>query len=498
VNRQIRRVAAFVGVMMLALFLNLNYVQVVKGDSYRDNPKNQRVILNEYSSPRGQIIVDGNPIAQSIKTNDELKYLRQYPNGPLYAPLTGFYSLVYGKDGLEDIDDSVLAGTDSRLLGNRITDILTGRDPKGGSVVLTINPAAQQAAYKALAGRRGAVVAMDPVTGKILAAVTSPSYDPNTLSSHNVDSIDASYKALTNDPNDPMLNRAFQQNYPPGSVFKVIVAAAALKTGIKPADQVSAPTKLVLPDSGGTTMSNYDNETCGNGTTDSFSDALAISCNTAFAQLGLNLGESALTDEARLFGIDDNPRQVPLAVARSTVGPINSKGDLAHASIGQQSVRITPLEGAMIASAVANRGALMQPYLVAQELGPDLSVLSGSQTEPKQFNQVLDPDLDDELVQMMIGVVQHGTGTAAQIKDINGVTVGGKTGTADTGVLTGPDSAAHDWFVGFANLNGTPQIAVSVILENGAGSKNEATGGLTAAPVAQQVMEAYLATVAGH
>ena len=230
-NRQIRRVAAAIGVLMAALFVNLNYVQVVKGSDYANNPKNQRIILNEYSTPRGQIIVDGSPIAQSVKTNDELKYLREYSNGPVYAPLTGFYSLVYGKDGLEDAEDSVLSGTDPRLLGNRVTSILTGRDPKGGSVVLTINAAAQHAAYKALAGRKGAVVAIDPTTGAILAAVSSPSYDPNQLSSHNVDTIDAAHAALTADPDDPLLNRAFQQNYPPGSVFKVIVAAAALKSG---------------------------------------------------------------------------------------------------------------------------------------------------------------------------------------------------------------------------------------------------------------------------
>jgi penicillin-binding protein A len=497
-NRQIRRVAAAVGVLMAALFVNLNYVQVVKGDDYRNNPKNQRVILNEYSTPRGQIVVDGNPIALSVRSNDELKYLRQYPFGPVYAPVTGFYSLVYGKDALEDVEDGVLAGTDPRLLGNRITEILTGRDPKGGSVVLTLNNVAQQAAYKALAGRKGAVVAMDPVTGKILAAVTSPSYDPNALSSHNVDAIDSAYNAFRNDPANPMLNRAFDQNYPPGSVFKVIVAAAALKAGTQPNDVIAAPKTLVLPDTNGTTLSNYDNESCGNGTTDTFANALAISCNTAFAGLGLKLGTPAITNEASLFGIDDNPRSVPLAVARSSVGPINTQGDLAHASIGQQSVRITPLEGAMIASAVANRGSLMQPYLVAQELGPDLSVLPGSQTKPTQLNQILDPALDDELALMMVGVVQNGTGTAAQIKDISGVTVGGKTGTADTGIASGPLSAAHDWFVGFANLNGTPEIAVSVILENGAGNKNEATGGLAAAPVAQQVMEAYLATLTGH
>ncbi|MBV9592856.1 MAG: penicillin-binding protein 2, partial [Actinobacteria bacterium] len=355
-NRQIRRVAAAVGVLMLAIFLNLNYVQVVRGNAYRDNPANRRVILTEYSTPRGQIVVGGKAIAQSVATNDELKYLRQYPDGPVYAPLTGYYSLVYGKDGLEATDDAILRGTDSRLIGSRITDILTGRDPKGGSIVLTINDAAQQAAYTALGGRAGAIVAMDPTTGAILAAATSPSYDPNSISSHDTDADVTNWKALqaTANPANPMLNRAFQQNYPPGSVFKIIVSAAALKAGVKPTDQIPAPTTLVLPGTNGTTLQNFGGESCGNGITDSFSDALAISCNTAFAALGMKVGQSSVEDEAQLFGLNGKTRTVPLNIALSTVGPINSQGDLAHASIGQQSVRTTPLQVAMIASAVAN------------------------------------------------------------------------------------------------------------------------------------------------
>jgi peptidoglycan glycosyltransferase len=498
-NRQIRRVAAAVGVLMLALFLNLNYVQVVKGDAYRDNPANQRVILNEYSTPRGQIVVDGSPIAQSVPTKDELKFLRTYANGPEYAAITGYYSLVYGKDALEDLEDPILAGTDPRLLGNRITEILTGRDPKGGSVLLTLDSAAQDAAYKAMDGRRGAVVALDPTTGKILAVVSTPSYDPNALSSHNYDSIQSTWTALNANPAQPRLNRAFQQNYPPGSVFKVIVAAAALKAGIQPNQQIDAPNILVLPNTGGTTLSNYDNESCSPTGKQAMQDALAISCNTAFAGLGLQLGAQAITDEANLFGIDDTPRTVPLAVARSTVGPINSEGDLAHASIGQQSVRITALQAAMIAAAVANSGTLMKPYLVEQEKGPDLAVLS--QTNPTELSQVLDPDLAGELAVMMHGVVANsdGTGRAADITDIPGVSVGGKTGTADTGVfVNGKQTAPHDWFIGFASRNGAPQIAVAVILENGAGSNNEATGGLTAAPVAKDVMEAYLSSLTSH
>jgi peptidoglycan glycosyltransferase len=498
-NRQIRRVAAAVGVLMLALFLNLNFVQVVKGGSYRNNPNNQRVILDEYSTPRGQIVVDGKAIAQSVATDDELKYLRVYPDGPVYAPITGYYSLVYGKDGIEEAEDAVLSGTDNRLIGSRISGILTGRDPKGGSVVLTLNDAAEQAAYKALAGRPGAVVALDPATGAILAAVTSPSYDPNTISSHDTATDQANWDALQPKvaPLTPMLNRAFQQTYPPGSVFKVIVSAAALKAGIKPTDEIAAPRLLTLPDTGGTTLQNFDGESCGANGLDTFANALAISCNTAFAGLGLKLGAPAIEQEATEFGLTGQPLSVPLTVDGSTVGPINSFGDLAHASIGQQSVRVTPLQVAMIAAAVANGGSLMQPYLVDQQRAPDLSILS--QTQPKQLSQVLPQSLDEQLVQMMVGVVQYGTGTKAQITDIPGVTVGGKTGTADTGIfVNGQQTPPHAWFAGFANQNGVPKIAVAVVLENGGVNGNETTGGLAAAPVAKAVMEAYLQSPAGH
>jgi peptidoglycan glycosyltransferase len=432
-----------------------------------------------------------------VTTNDELKYLRKYPQGPVYAPLTGYYSLIYGKDALEETEDSILAGTDSRLLGSRITGILTGRDPKGGSVVLTINAAAQQAAYTAMAKQKGAVVAIDPETGAILAAVSTPSYDPNSLSSHDADAIIAADKTLTTDPAQPMLNRAFQQNYPPGSVFKVIVSAAALKAGITPDQRIPSPTVLTLPGTNGQTLTNFDGEKCGDGTTDTFTNALEISCNTAFAQLGMTLGQNAIDQEAALFGIDGTERTVPLTVARSTVGPINSEGDLAHASIGQQSVRITPLQAAMIAATVADGGTLMQPYLVAQELAPDLSVLT--QTSQHQLDQALDSNLDEQLALMMVGVVESGTGKPAQINDIKNVTVGGKTGTADTGIFVdGKQTPPHAWFTGFANLDGTPKIAVAVVIENGGVNGDETTGGLAAAPVAKAVMEAYLAGLAGH
>jgi peptidoglycan glycosyltransferase len=491
-NRQIRRVTIFVGILLLAVVINLNWVQVVHGSNYRDNSANQRVALDEYKRQRGQIELQaGALIAQSVPTNDALTYLRKYANGPLYAPVTGYNSLYYGNSQIESAEDSVLSGNDDRLFVQRLTNLLTGRDPRGGNVVLTINKQAQTAAYQAMGNRKGAVVAIDPSTGAILAAVSTPSYDPNKLSSHSADDIKKSWETYINDPASPLSNRAFTETYPLGSVFKVVVAATALKAGKTPASKIPAVNSLTLP---GTTtqLKNFDGEQCADGKTDTLLHALEISCNTAFAQLGMDLGVDAVRQEAALFGIDGNDTTVPVPVAGSTIGPVIDKAALAQSSIGQRDVRITPLQAAMISAAVANKGVLQKPYLVAKEQAPNLATLST--TEPTEQSQVLDPAQAESLNQMMQAVVTNGTGTAAQIP---GIKVAGKTGTADNGPQR-PDgsyvNAPHAWFSGFAPAD-NPRIAVAVIIENGGVAGNETTGGLAAAPVAKQVIQAYLASI---
>jgi peptidoglycan glycosyltransferase len=478
-------VAIAVGILMAALLVNLNYVQVVKSDSYRNNKNNRRVILNEYAKPRGSISTsDGTLIAESVATKDELKYLRKYPDGPTYADLTGWYSLVYGHNAIEETEDGLLSGSDSRLFGNRITDLLTGRTPKGGNVVLTVNKAAQVAAFNGLHGRRGAVVALDPKTGAILAAASSPSYDPSKLSSHDIDSMTEEYGKLTNDKNQPLFPRAFQASYPPGSIMKVVVAAAALKAGYKPNKVIPAPNVLQLPAGG--TMRNFNGESCGNGKTTTLINALAISCNTAFGALGIQVGQSALQSEADLFGMDGQDFSVPLSVTGSTLGQINDGSQLAQSSIGQFNVQMSPMEAAMIAAAVENDGTLMKPYVISQELAPNLSVLS--KTDPKELNQVLPADLNAQLQTMMESVVTRGTGTKAAIP---GETVGGKTGTADNSDAKGHQLQPHAWFTGYAADKAHP-IAVAVVLENAGVTGNESAGGEQAAPLARDVMKAYL------
>jgi peptidoglycan glycosyltransferase len=487
VNRPIRRVGAAIGVLMLALLINLNFVQVYKADSYRNNPGNRRILLDEYGRQRGSIVVQGAAVASSVKTKDRLKYLRKYADGPVYAPLTGYDSLFYGTTGMEQAASSLLSGDDNRLFTTRLSDLLTGRDPRGGDVVLTINRKAQEAAYKAMGKHAGAVVAIDPRTGAILAAVSTPSYDPNLLSSHSPTAIHAAYTKLNAEPSQPLLNRAFDQLYPPGSVFKVVVAAAALQHGRKPTTVLAAPTRLRLP---GTTtyLNNYGGESCSRNAKITLDNALTISCNTAFAKLAIGLGTPTIRAQAAAFGINDQGYSVPLNVAASTIGPVIDQAALAQSAIGQRDVRVTPLQAAAMVAAVANKGVLMTPYLVDQELAPNLSVLQTTSAHVQ--SRPIDAAHDAQLVTMMEHVVSRGTGTPARIP---GIVVAGKTGTADTGLKTpaGKAQAPDAWFAGFAPA-ATPKIAVAVIVENAGVSGNETTGGKVAAPIAASVMQAYL------
>lgn len=515
-NRPIRKVSIAMAVLFLAMFVNLNVVQVFKGSQYRDHQGNDRVLLNEYASPRGQIVVSGNNVAYSKASSDELKYLRVYANGPMYAPVTGYYSFIYGSSAIEDAENPVLSGDSAKLFTEKLTGLLTGRNPKGGSVQLTINKAAQEAAYNGMRigktkFKRGAVVALDPKTGAILAMVSTPSYDPNTLASHNADKIDKAWKGYLNDKDRPLLNRALDENYPAGSIFKIIDTAAALRLNITASTRIPAPngyrvfdkknTRVCSPTLNEACVENFGGETCQDGKTATLAFALAKSCNTAFAALTVDrIGADDLARQARLFGFDTDPPQVPMVAAPSTIGPLTElrtdPAALAQTSFGQRNVRVTPLQAAMLSAAVANNGLLMKPYLVAQELGPNLSTLMSAKPTPQ--NQVLDPNLDGDLIKMMEGVVssREGTGGPAAITDMGpDVVVGGKTGTADVGATSASKIAPDAWFTGFAMVKGDPRIAVAVIVENGGVRGNETTGGQAAGPIARNVMRAYLKSV---
>lgn len=478
--RQINRVTSILIFLVIALMINVSFVQVFKADEYHNKAGNQRMLLTEYSRQRGAILVGSDPIAESIATDDELKYLREYKNGELYSAITGFYSLVYGATGIEQKENDILAGNDSRFFVDRLQQMFANRKPQGGAIRLTINAAAQKAAMQALNGRTGAVVALDPKTGAILAMASSPSFDPNTLSSHDSAAIKTQYEKLMADGNQPLLNRPLAMTLPPGSVFKLVTAAAALESGNYNADSVlPGPKEMQLPLTD-RMLGNWSGSSCGAKNETTLANALAISCNTAFAWLGLQLGSSAIYEQAKKFGFESS-FNVPLTSATSHF-PVNpDQPQTAMSAIGQFDVRATALQMAMVTAAIANDGVVMQPYLVSQVLGPDLSVLENA--SPKAISRAMKPENAQILRNMMVGVVENGTGSNARI---SGISVGGKTGTAENT----PGESAHAWFVGMAPAEGS-QIAVAVVLEHGGGA-TEVSGNALAAPIAQAVMRAIL------
>jgi len=475
--------ARLVGALFAALLVAATLVQFVQAPSLRARPDNKRTLLDNYSRPRGQIVVGDSPIAQSKPSDGQLAFLRTYPQGPLYSHLTGYYSYIYGAGGgLEGSSDDLLSGSSDVLFYKRIADLLSGKQPTGASLSLTINPRAQEAASKALGNQRGAVVALNPKTGAILAMVSHPEYDPNTLASHDLDAVTKAWDTLAADPTRPLVDRAISGNlYPPGSVFKIVTAAAALSTGTANETTVlPAPAVMDLPQ---TTVGlpNYDHKACGPGDQTTLQHALEISCNTAFGWLGLKVGGDALRDQAAKFGFGETLR-IPMRVTPSSVPASLNPPQTAQSAIGQYDVRVTPLQVAMVAAAIANHGVVMRPYLVNQVVGANLETLD--QAQPEQLSQAVSPDIAATLSKMLVSVVANGTGKTAAI---DGVTVAGKSGTAQQG----NGLPNHAWFTAFAPAE-DPQIAVAVVVEDGGNDGLEAGGSRTAGPIAKAVMEAVI------
>jgi peptidoglycan glycosyltransferase len=481
-NKPIRRLSYVVAMLFCALLMSTTWIQFVTAQSLDNRPGNRRTLLAGYSRERGAILVNGTPIAKSVPTNDELKFVRTYPSAKLYSQVTGYYSFTYGAGGgLEGAEDSLLSGQSDKLFYRRVIDMATGKAPSGASLELTINPKAQQAADTALGNQRGAVVALDPKTGAILAMVSHPQYDPATLASHNIDSVEKAWERLNANPRRPAVNRAIAGDlYPPGSTFKLITAAAALSSGkFTEESQIPGAATLDLPLST-TNLPTDDHQPCGPDDKTTLTHALEISCNTAFGWLGLTLGGDALRAQAAAFGFGDSLR-VPLRVSPSSVPPLNAPQS-AQAAIGQYDVRVTPLQVAMVSAAIANNGTVMKPYLVSDTRNGSLDIID--QSKPEQLSQAVTPEVADALTRMMVDVVKSGTGTAGQI---SGIEVAGKTGTAQNV----KDAAPHAWFTAFAPAN-DPKIAVAVVVEDGGNAGSEAFGGKVAAPIARKVMEAVL------
>ena len=484
-NTPVRRIALAVMGMVVLLMANLTYVQVVKAGDYRDDPRNQRVLLAEYSRQRGQISAGGQVLANSVSTDDRLRFQREYPDGPEYATVTGYYSVLYSSSGIERSLDEVLNGNDDRLFARRLSDLITGRDPSGGNVVVTIDPAVQDVAYDALTSRdyAGAVVALRPDTGQILAMASTPTFDPNRLASHSPEEQTAAWTRL-NDAEPPVLpNRTISETYPPGSTFKLIDTAAALQAGFTPQSQLTAASEITLQGTS-TNLENFAGTACGTGATATLADALARSCNTAFAELAAQLGEERIRAQAEAFGIGGAQLAVPMTVAPSTLGDVPDTAALQQSAIGQRDVRMTPLQNAMVVAAIANGGQVMAPYLVEQIQSPTLDVLEEGQ--PDRLGRAMPADVAATLTEMMVAAENRTQGGGK----ITGVQIAAKTGTAEHGAdpkATPP----HNWYVAFAPAE-RPQIAVAVLVENGGDRSLEATGGSRAAPIGRAVIAAGL------
>jgi len=486
VNRALRRISIAVLVMFVLLLVNVNYIQGFATTSLASKPGNSRAFYaaqNQYQ--RGSIVTsDGVTIAASRPSggNDVIKYTRYYPKGAAYAPVTG-YDTIYSETGIEKAQNSLLSGNDSALTVRKFIDLITGKTTKGATVQVTINSKAQAAAYDALKalGKPGGVVALNPKTGAILAMASYPSFDPNVLAIHNGTKLNQVDKNLLADKGQPLLNRALEGTYPPGSTFKIVTSSALLtqspNTTIN--TNVDSPTTLTLPQTQHV-LHNDQGEVCGNGSGQApLITAFAQSCDTTFGKIGMQLGAPALNDMAQKFGMNNANLAIPLPVAKSNYVIPPSQALTAFSAIGQFSDTVTPLQEAMLAAAIANGGTLMKPYLVQQVTASDLSTVQT--TAPSALSQPVSSSVADSVKQMMLAVVQQPEGTAYAFRqDVTGVQIAGKTGTAETGQVSLND-AAFTCFAPFAN----PDIAVGVIIQGGG------YGASAAAPIAVQVIKAY-------
>jgi peptidoglycan glycosyltransferase len=492
-DRFIRRL----GVAMIALFVLLlgqvTYIQVVASQRLADNPANAtRQLIAEYRVERGSILAaDGRTeLALSRKSRGQLKYQRHYPQGPLYADITGYYSIIFGRSELEQSYNSYLSGDAPELIPQTLIDQVLGRPKRGATVVTTIDPAIQRAAQRALGDLPGGVVALDPHTGDVKAIVANPTYDPNELASQDPQKVRAAWDRLNSDPDKPLLSRAIDELYPPGSTFKLVTAAAALENGFGPDSTWPNPPVLDLPESTAT-LENFGGEHCLGGASQiTLAQALTISCNVVFGEIGLRLGGAKLAAQAHAFGFapDASSGDVPFDIPfQEGVFPEASYFSdrlpaVALSAIGQDNVAANPMQMALVASAIANGGSEMRPRLVSEIRDSSGQVVKSF--APDVFGQPISSQTAIQLTQMMVSVVQSGTGTAAQIP---GIEVAGKTGTAQHGEGLAP----HAWFVSFAPAQNA-KIVVAVIVLDGGSLGSEATGGVVAAPIAKAVMEAAL------
>jgi peptidoglycan glycosyltransferase len=482
-NRELRRLSIVLLAMFLALFGATSWIQVIQVDTLAENPNNTRALYDSYQVQRGAIIAGGAAIAYSVPSDDVYSFQRVYNDGDMWAPVTGYINPMLGSaTGLESAMNQELSGTAGSQFLQRVEQIITGQKPQGSNVVLSLDPQVQRAAYEALGDLEGAVIAIEPATGRVLAMVTSPSYDTNQLAVHNAEQVAAAYDALESDDLDPLSNRAIAGDLnPPGSTFKLVVASAAITSGeYTPESTFDNPAQWQLPGSSDF-ISNAGGGTCGPGETVTLATALALSCNIPMAQLAVELGDNAIRAEAERYGFN-SAFEMPLVSTPSTYPRALDDAETALSGFGQGDVRATPLQMAMVSAGIANDGLVMNPRMVDRVIAPDLSVQQ--QFEDTEFQRALNEEDAATMAEMMVANVRDGIASGARI---DGVEVAGKTGTAENG----PTAPYTLWFTGYAPAD-DPQVAVAVVIENGGGLGQAGQSNRIAAPIGKAVMEAVL------
>ncbi|MFI5795610.1 peptidoglycan D,D-transpeptidase FtsI family protein [Streptomyces sp. NPDC051677] len=480
-NKTIRRASVFSLLLVFALLIRATWVQFYEGQALADDKNNRRNAIETYAEPLGNIIVAGKAITGSAVTSGgDLRYKRTYTNGKLYAAVTGYASQSYAPTQLEGIYTSLLNGTDTRL--KTALDTVTNKRADPGNVITTIDPDVQKAAYDALGDKKGAAVAIDPKTGQILAVVSTPSYDPSSLTDANT--AGTAWKQLNADSDKPLTNRALRQPLAPGSTFKLVVAAAALEDGLY--SSVDEKTDSADPYRLPGTRTDLSNENpsapCENAT---IRVALQYSCNNVFAHMAVQLGQDKLKAMAEKFGFNDDSQDVPVRAYPSVYPSDMDESSTALTGIGQFDVTATPLQMAMVSAAIANGGKLVSPHMVSQITDGGGDVLKDYDDEASA-KEIVSSGTAEQLQSAMQTVVEKGTGTNALI---DGVTVGGKTGTAQHGENN--SKAPYAWFTSYGKSAGK-EVAVAVVVEQSDAARSEVSGNGLAAPVAKAMMEAAL------
>lgn len=485
-NKQLKGLSRTIFGMFMVLFFSVTMIQFVFADELRVNEHNQRNVKNSYKIERGSILAAGDPIAFSIPTDNEYRFARQYAAGEVYAPVTGYFSRRQGMTGLESAMNPELSGLSGAQAFTRFMRTITGEKPQGNSVETTIVPAAQQAAFDALAGFKGAAVAIDPATGRVLAMVSMPSFDPSLLSSNNDTEVIANYAALESDPQKPLDNRAIAGAlYHPGSTYKLITVATAFENGTATPDTtLPNPPTLQLPGSSAV-MSNAYGGDCGGGAEVTVTQALVLSCNVPMAELAMSMDRDEIPKMAREFGFGEE-LLIPLTVTPSVSPQPMDQAQVAISAIGQLDVRATPLQMAMVSAGIFNDGVVMKPGMVEQVITPDLR--TESVFEPEELSRPISSQTASQLESIMQLGVESSIGLATRAK-IEGARVGGKTGTAENGV----DEPYTLWFTGWAEMGGR-QVAVAVVIEEAGGEAYGFDGSSSELPVVvgKQIMEAVL------